>query len=429
MKKIIAVSVLCLVAMIAVVAVSRSSYKSYYSGDAVNFQGHLLVASTDTGSLEIFKLNGSVMERSLKFKAPNSPLDKTDNFSSVKLNIENGRLFAYATSAYTLYKYDVTDLSRPVLFDKQKNTYWEWYNRVDIFGGKIVTVSDKSVKVWNSNANMLDVIDSYKIENDFAAAVRFEASGQYIITLNKDNKVRIYDTKIRSYASEFPVNFRDNNGLRKTYFDSVNRETYVFDDYYLKRFSFNGTLINSTTNSANQGYSVEPSGNSNYVYVANGKSVMRLDRTNFKNGSKVEANNLVAGAWAMDIKYVHTDSGEKLVIFNGNNISVVNSSLKKLASVLMTEEDTNPEIKEDLALSFNHNSGTPSATVQLSGNGFQKNEELSINFGGVVTKARSDSRGRFTQTLIVPDANRPMIDAKVDGAVSRLTYSTSFNVR
>lgn len=429
MKKIIAVSVLCLVAMVAFVAIGRTSYKSYYSGDAVNYQGNLLVATTDTGSLEIFKLNGSILERALKFKAPNSVLDQTDSFSSVKLNIEGGHLFAYAASAYTLYKYDVTDLSQPILFDKQKNTYWEWYKRVDIFGGKIVTVSDKSVKVWNSNSQMLDVIDSYKIENDFASAVRFESTGQYIITLNKDNKVRVFDVKSRTYVSEFPVNFRDTSGPRKIYFDSATREIYVFDDYYLKHFSFSGSLINSTANSADQGYSVEPAGNPDFIYAVNGQSIMKLYKSNFKEGLKVTANNIVPGSWAMDIKYVNTNGGDKLVVFNNNNLAVLNSSLQKIASVEMTEIDTTPAIKEPLALSFDHTNGLSAATVVLSGNGYQQNEDLTINFGGVITKARSDSRGRFAQTLIVPDANRPVIDAKVDGAVSKLTYSTSFNVR
>ena len=429
MKKIIVVSALCLVAIFAFVSFGRTSYKSYYSGDAVNYQDSLIVASTDTGSLEIFKLNGSVLERASKFKAPNSPIDQTDNFSSVKLNVESGRLFAYATSAYTLYKYDVTDLSRPVLFEKQKNTYWEWYKKVDIFGGKIVTVSDKGIKVWNTNSKTMDVVDSYQIDNDFASAVRFDATGQYIVTLNKDDKVRVFDIKTRTYVSQFPVNFRDDKGPRKTYFDSVTKEIYVFDDYYLKRFSFNGSLLENHANSADKGYSVEPAGNPNYVYVVNGKSIMKLEKNDFGQGYKIQANNVVAGAWAMDIKYVNTDEGDKLVVFNGNNIAVLNSSLKKIATVNMTEVDTTPEIKEALVLSFDHNNGTPGATVTLSGAGFQRNEELTINFGGVITTSKTDNRGRFSKSLVVPDVSKPVVDAKVDGATSKLTYSTNFNIK
>ncbi len=425
MKKIVVLSVISVLAILTIISVGRTSYKSYYSGDAVNYEGNLVVASTDTGSLEIFKLNGSVLEKASKFKAPNSPLDKTEDFSAVKLNIESGHLFAYATSAYTLYKYDISDLSRPVLFDKQKNTYWEWYNRVDIFGGKIVTISDKSIKVWNSNFNMLDVVDSYKIDNDLASAVNFDASGKYIITINKDDKVRIFDVASRSYISEFPLNYRDDTGLRKTYFDSVTKELYVFDDYYLKRFNIYGTLLASYPNSSNQGYSVEPAGNPNFIYVANGNSIMKLDRANFK-GLKISAESLSAGAWAMDLKYVNTQSGDKLVVFNGTNIAVLNSSLKKISSVKMTDTEEILTSRENLSLYFSNNKGTAGANVSLQGTGFQNNEDLTINFGGTVTKSKADRNGRFTQTLIVPTANRDVIDVKVDGDTSKLTYSTNF---
>src|SRR5574344_1891919 len=147
-KKIAGLLFLSVVAIFCIVSAGRTNYKSYYSGDAVNYQGDLIIASTDSGSLEVFKLEDKTLVRALKFKAPNSPLDKTDDFSSVKLNEENGRLFAYATSAYTLYKYDISNLANPVVFAKQKNTYYEWYKRVDKFGSNIVTVSDKNVRLW-----------------------------------------------------------------------------------------------------------------------------------------------------------------------------------------------------------------------------------------------------------------------------------------
>ena len=147
-KKIAGLFVVCLIAVFSIVSIGRTNYKAYYSGDAVNYQGNLIIASTDNGSLEVFKLNDSILERALKFKAPNSPLDRNDDFSSVKLNVENGRLFAYATSAYTLYKYDLTDLSNPIVAAQQKNTYYEWYQRVDKFGDHIVTISDKHVRIY-----------------------------------------------------------------------------------------------------------------------------------------------------------------------------------------------------------------------------------------------------------------------------------------
>jgi len=432
-KKIAGLFIVCLVAVFCITSIGRTNYKAYYSGDAVNYQGNLIIASTDSGSLEIFKLNGSTLERESKFKAPNSPLDKTQDFSSVKLNVENGHLFAYATSAYTLYKYDLSDVSKPVIFAQQKNTYYEWYQKVDKFGDNIVTVSDKNVRVWKIDANTFDVIDSYKISNDVSNAVRFDASGRYITTINKDDIVRIFDAKTRSEAASFPVNFRSDNGQRKTYFDPIAKELYVFDDYYLKRYDVNGNLLLNYSNSATNGYAVEPAGDYGYVYAANGNSVLKLDKENLKSGLKVSSGSITSNGYAMGLKYVDMAGKDNLVVFNGGGIAVLDSSLHKIASVQATEIAEQPEAKEALALSFDHYTATPDAIVTLSGMGYLPNEDLSINFGGTITKIKADNNGRFKQSLTVPNVaissgTSKSIDAKVDGVSSKLTYSTSFKV-
>lgn len=425
--KITGLLAVCAIAIFSIVSVSRSNYKAYYSGDAVNYQGNLLIASTDNGSLEVFKLNGSVLERALKFKAPNSPLDKTEDFSSVKLNVENGRLFAYATSAYTLYKYDISNLSNPVLYAKQKNTYYEWYKRVDKFGSYIVTVSDKNVRLWKTDSNTLDTVDSFKIENDVASSVRFDAAGRYIITINSDDIVRIFDTNSRKTISSFPVNYRATDNQRKTYFDPVAKELYVFDDYYLKRFDLNGNLLASHSNSSNKGYAVEPTGDNNYIYAVNGDSIMKLSKEDF-SGLKISASRATSNGFAMGLKYVDVNGNNDIVVFNGGGIAVLNSSLRKVASIQASEVADQPEVKEALALSFDHYVATPGATVTLSGAGYLPNEDLKINFGGTVTQIKADRNGRFKQLLTVPDSNSKNIDAKVDGLTSKLTYSTSFKV-
>lgn len=425
--KITGLLAVCAIAIFSIVSVSRSNYKAYYSGDAINYQGNLLIASTDSGSLEVFKLDGSTLERALKFKAPNSPLDKTEDFSSVKLNVENGRLFAYATSAYTLYKYDLSNLSNPVLYAKQKNTYYEWYKRVDKFGSYIATVSDKNVRLWKTDSNTLDTVDSFKIENDVASSVRFDAAGRYIITINSDDIVRIFDTNSRKTISSFPVNYRATDNQRKTYFDPVAKELYVFDDYYLKRFDLNGNLLVSHSNSSSKGYAVEPTGDNDYVYAVNGDSIMKLAKEDF-SGLKIAASRATSNGFAMGLKYVDVNGNNDIVVFNGGGIAVLNSSLRKVASIQASEVADQPEIKEALALSFDHYVATPGATVTLSGAGYLPNEDLKINFGGTVTQIKADRNGRFKQSLTVPDSNSKNIDAKVDGLTSKLTYSTSFKV-
>ncbi|MEI6835808.1 MAG: hypothetical protein WCK59_03160 [Candidatus Falkowbacteria bacterium] len=431
MKKIMGLVVICVMAVLAITTIGRTNYKSYYSGDAVSYNNDLIIASTNSGSLEVFKLNGSSLFRVLKFKAPNSPLDHTEDFSAVKLNVEGNRLFAYATSGYTLYKYDLSNLSHPVLFAKQKNTYYEWYNRVDKFGPYMATVSDKSVKLWKVDTNTLDVVDSFNISSDISTAVRFDASGRYIISVNQDNQVRIFDTRTRSILSSFPVNYRDSKSLRKTYFDPITKELYVFDDYYLKNFDLNGDLLISYPNSSTNGYAVEPTGDNNYIYAVNGDSVMKLAKDNLRSGLKISASSLTKNGYALDIKYVNTDNGERLVVWNGGGVAVLNSSLKKIASIQASEIPDQPEVKESLALAFDHYLATPGASVILSGAGYLPGEPLKINFGGSITNIVADANGRFKQTLFVPsipDTKTKAVDARVDGLNSGLTYSISFSI-
>jgi hypothetical protein len=426
-KKIIWLFAVVIIAVLSsFIATSRSNYKAYYSGDAVNYRGDLVIASTDSGSLEIFKLSNGSLFRTVKLKSPNSPIDKTDDFSSVKFNIENGALFAYATSGYTLYKYDLSNLSDPVVYAKQKNTSYEWYNRVDKFGSAIVTVSDKKVNVWRTD--ILDVVDSYKVESDNSSSVRFDATGRYITTINKDNMVRVYDTKTRNISVSFPVNYRGEKSQRKNYFDPISKEIYVFDDYYLKRFDLNGNLIVSYPNSSNNGYAVEPAGDYNYVYVVNGDSIMKLSKENLKSGLKVSASRMSSNGFAMGLKYVDMSGNDNLVVFNGGGIAVLDSALNKLASISATETEYEPETKESLVLAFNHYKATEGASVSLSGAGYLPGEELNINFGGKLTKTKTDRNGRFIQSLTVPNVGVKTIDAKVDGVSSGLTYSISFNV-
>jgi len=430
MKKIIGLLIICAIAVFSIVSIGRTNYKSYYSGDAVYFQNNIIIASTDSGSLEVFKQIGPNLERDIKLKAPNSPLDQTYDFSSVKLNVENGRLYAYATSAFTLYKYDITDLNRPVLFAKQKNTYYEWYNRVDKFGSNIVTISNHNIRVWRSDLSSLDIINSYQVDNDVTSAVTFDSRGRYIATINKDNLVRIYDTNTRTNISVFPVNYRDTQSLRKSYFDPSTGDLYVYDDYYLKRFDLSGNLVVSSPNSSVNSFAVEPSGNANYIYAVNGDSVMKLAKDNLRGGLKISAGNLTANGYAMGVKYVNTDGGERIVVFNSGGITVLNSSLGKLSKADATQIPDQPEVREPLALSFDHNTATIGAVVNLSGAGYLPNEPLQITFGGAVTKLSADNYGRFTQALTVPKVDNYIksIDAKVDGLTSELTYSTSFNM-
>ena len=136
---------------------SKSRLKSYYSGDAISYRGQIYVASTNTGSLELFRLENDRLELLTKIKPYNFRFHNYGEFFDVKLMEENNHLYAYAVSNFTLYKYEVVNREL-ILVTESKNTYWEWYNRVDKFGNDIVTISAKGVKVFDRNLNSIVVM-------------------------------------------------------------------------------------------------------------------------------------------------------------------------------------------------------------------------------------------------------------------------------
>lgn len=406
---------------------AKTNYKAYYSGDAIEYKGRLIIASTDTGALEIFRHNGNTIERSARLKT--DAFLKNSNFSSVKLEEENGRLVAYATAGYNLYRYDLSDLSKPTLLNKSQNTYYDWYQRVDKFGNYIVTASQKGVKVWRTDGNLFDVIDSYPIITENPLSIRFDAAGRYIISTSQDNMVHVYDAKERREIAKFPVNYRSGSDQKRLQFDSLNKEILVFDDYYLKRFSLTGKLLVHYPNSALNGYGVEASGHPDYVYAANGESVMRLAKSNLRDGLKVSAYNLSPNGWAMGLKYVNIGGQERLVVFDGGGIAVLNSSLTKLASVQATEIAEFSSAQEPLALEADTYAGVSGTKISLNGYGYAPHEVLQINFGGNLTELNADSRGRFRTSLTAPQIPNQVVAIKVTGSNSNLSYSTTFQVK
>ena len=62
MKKFLFLALLLGVVLISSVP-AKTKVKSYYSGDAINYNNKLVVASTDSEGLEIFSLNSNGLER------------------------------------------------------------------------------------------------------------------------------------------------------------------------------------------------------------------------------------------------------------------------------------------------------------------------------------------------------------------------------
>lgn len=426
MKKqfIAAIVLFSVITLFLVVTPSRSRLKSYYSGDAISYQNKVYVASTNSGSLEIFRLDGNNLNLLAKTKSYNSRFNNYDDFFDVKLNVENNRLYAYAVSHYTLYKYELTgtDLN---LVNKSTNTYWEWYNQVNKFGNDIVTVSAKGIKVFNTN---LDIIVAHDFKNTEAPYNISSSNDRFFLNVDENKSaVEVYDRESRTIVSTIPVNFKHDKGNRRAYQDAAGY-IYVVDDYYTKKFDLSGKLLAHFQHLDFQGFDVAASGHNNNIYFSNGVGVVKLNDQNMELLDYAWTGNLGGQAgWAMGLKVVY-NNGDKVVIFNNTNILVLDHNLNKIASVAATEEGEDYPL-ENLFLRLDKPSAAANSNVLFSGGGFLPQEQLDISFDNVKqTTTTTDSNGRFSVIITIPELRAGGYDIKAEGEKSKLHYSISFQL-
>jgi len=403
----------------------QSKIKSYYSGDAINFNDILYISSTDSGNLEVLKLENNKLKLINKSKIYNQTYNRYDDFFSSKLSIENNHLYVYATIGFSLYKYEINNDNKLVLITNQQNTYWEWYNRIDKFGDKIVTLSDRGVKIWNTD---LQVIDSYNITNS-KTPYNIRAYDNNLIINIKDNYLNVFDKSTRTILKSIALNYKDSVGNRQAYQD-INKNLYVVDDYYAKKFNLDGKLLASFKHLDQPGYDISGSDFTDYVYFSNGMGVVKLNKNDMSLADYAFTGGIAGPrGWAMGLKAVYAN-GDKIVIFNSSTILVLNDKLNKIDSYVATEEDLESST-ENLFLNLENNSGTSGASIKLSGGGYFPNEKLIIDFDNTITYIQATNRGRFETDLVVPTNNlnaRQVVDIKVDGEGSKLSYSISFNI-
>jgi hypothetical protein len=445
MKKVLLGVALVLVLVVVLTLPAKSKIKSYYAGDAINYQGTIVVGSTNSESLEVFKLQDNELVKFVDLKATPNRFSTSDNFFDLKFNQENGHLYVYAISGFAIYKYDISDLSDASLVKKDANTYWEWYNRVDKFGDDIVTVSAKGVKVWNKD---LEVIDNYDIKNDTPYNIRSNGSARYIFNITSD-EIQIFDRIERKVTKTIQVNYRSATGNHSLYYDSYDNLVYVVDDYSAKKFDLNGALKDRFEHSGNPGYDVASSDNE-YIYFSNGIGLVKLDKSTMEPMAWQYTGGINGDqGWAMGLKVVANVTGDKVVVFNNSSILVLDENLKKLAGV-RAGEATQEELvaKEKLFLRLNATTAASGNSVLLTGGGFYPNEKINILFGETVISAQADADGRIKETLTVPGVSEEIyiiaalnqggnapdvvsqpVDIKVTGAQSALSYSISFNIQ
>lgn len=405
----------------------KTKDQSYYSGDAVFYQGQLLVATANTGRLEVFSLSGSKLNRVLNISLAPNP-SKAELFNDVKLEVQGQTLKAYAVAGYTLYLYDLSDLKTAKLEQKIRNNYWEWYQRVDRFGDNLTTVSDRGVRIWNAD---LQVIDGFDFSADLLYSVRSGGDKRFLFGLS-DSALLIYDRETRAVIKSINLNYRDfaKNG-RKPYYDRINSSLFVLDDYYAKKFDLEGKLLASFRHYGDASYDAESSFDNDFIYFANGFKVFKLKKSDLGLVKEVQTNNLgSAQGWTMGLKLVNTPAGDRLVAFNNSGIIVLDANLQLVGSTgKISQDDGQLYPLENLYLVLSNRSAQSGATIGIQGGGYWPNEELSLSLRETRVKVKADRFGRFDTNLNVPAATNGTYDIKVDGLTSSSTYSISLEIK
>lgn len=404
------------------VSYTQGQTKSYYSGDAIVFQNKLYIATANTGSLELFVLNNQQIDPIAKIRPFDERFGKYGSFYDASLRQEDGYLYVYAVTNFSIYKYQLNNEGQLSLVNTIRNSYWEWYNRVAEIGGHLASVSANNVKIWNDD---MQVINEYAFSN---SEVPYNVRGNDKYLLNvQNNHIYIYDRASRLVVKEIPINLKTSRSSHKIYLDS-NNDIYIVDDYYAKKFNLDGKLLASFRHQDYDGYDMSASGYSQAVYFSNGIGVVKLNKDSFKLEDWAYTGGIAGPrGWAMGMKVVSLN-GDKIVVFNNSNILVLNDKLDKIASVAATEEDDSVAITENLYLNLDKNRGAHNSEVYLSGGGFSANEALQYDLAGSKNLFKADLRGRFMQKVIVPNVEAGYYDIKVTGESSGLHYSIAFEI-
>lgn len=400
--------------------------KAYYSGDAIEYQGHLVIASANTGSLEIFKFVDGKLANVVKQPAPVDGQVRSSTYNDVLFNIEEGSLYVYAASGSTLYKYDFSNLANITLVNSSRDTTWDWLGHLDKINGRIVTSGSKAVKLWNTD---LQVVDSFKLYNQTNPYnVRMDEAGRFIFNIN-GNKIQIFDRDFRSVSRELDLNVNVNTGNRQLY--NEDNMLYFIDDQALTKMNTVGDIFKTLQHDSQFGYDVVASRDGRSLYVSNGSTVSKINKNDFSSLAKFTGSKLkVANSWAMGLKQVTTNRGEVIVVFNNSNILVLDNGLRPYAMILATEEEGFILPSESMSIKADKNAGAPLSEVTVSGSGFGSNEDINLSFAQSNYQTKADANGRFSAVVVVPSGLKDLsrVDIKVQGLISGRHYSMAFTV-
>ena len=417
--------------MLATVPQVLGQSKSYHSGDAVSYRGQLVFGTANQGKIEIFKLQGDQIERTARIVLQTAGT----SFSDPVLLEEAGGLYLYVVDGKNLYKYNISDLQKPILVRKVNELgFGDWFSSVQHADGRIVTVGASGLKLWTP---ALERIDSYKLAVANPYNLILSPRGAFIFYLERGlitmfnapgrNAIAFFNNFDQYGISQASVFMRDNHDHR-IFNDDAETKLYLVDDRELKQLDFTAKNTKTFRHISNLGYDVAGIPGASHLYFSDGLGVVKIDKNNFKPITWVyTTSKFGVNGWAMGLRAVKTDAGERLVIFNNSAILVMDDQLELRDSYKYNENEVEPAV-ESLSLKLNTYSAPAGSIITVSGTGFGAAEPLELTFAGVSFSTQADAAGSFTKLITVPQVSKRRTDIKVTGEITKASYSVAFEI-
>jgi len=421
MKKIyiLAVFILILVVFFQIPG-AKSSLQPYYSGEAINFRGKVIIGTINTGALELFSLENNHIS---KVNLIQSPELKYPKFYDLAFSEVDNRVYLYLTNGRYLYKYDVSDLHNLKLVNKLKDNSWDFFVNITSFGDKIATIGTNGLKVWNSNNQ---VINSFKVNYTTPDNIKITENGNFIYKIY-ENKFRIIDSFYREIAQEVDLQISDEH-IRNSYFDDVSGAFFVVDDDYLNKIYLDGR-VDKFKHISNLAYDVDALNNSEYLYFSDGVGIVKSRKSDLEPIDwRYTTEDGGGNGWAMGLRVVGTNNGDNIIVFNGSSIVVYDRNLEPIDYYMASEEEYFEA--EPATIKADRYQAWTGQEIYIYGQNFANDEFVEIEFNKEKWQARTNNDGIFSARITVPEVHyhNKNHDIKATGMTSSLSYSISFTI-
>lgn len=397
--------------------------KPYYSGDAINYQGRLLVASTNMKGVEIFEIKDNKIVLLNNFSSYDAMQSGAPDFNDVIFKIEANKLYLYLSDGRYLYKYNLTDINKPVPAGQKMDNAYDWFMALSHCGDNFTSLGSKGLKIWNSDFEVFYL--NNEIINEQPKNVQLDPACRFVFNI-KGDKIKIFNRFENHRLPPIKIDARENH-YRKILFADDNASFYIADDGALRQFDYEGKILRSFNHTSDAGYDAAASVDPRYLYFSDGLGIVKLDKANLEPVKWVYTTELGGvNGWAMDILAVKNSEGEKLIVFNNGNILVLNENLEKVDSFEASEPDNSPT---GLAAIWVDKSITVIGEwVNLSGRGFLPHEDIKISLADSHVYTRADDYGNFRYVMQTPPVKFGLYDLTATGLASERAHSVSFEV-